>query len=103
MKDNHSAGAGALEQRFHQIHVQNELIPHKLQCIEEGLKSKKRKKTKQKVLPLYFHTLNWHSKHIQSSQPSEVIDLSTNTYKILPHKAEVSSEALDRYVSYPSK
>ena len=47
-----------MEQRFHQLHVQIELILHELQSIKRGIEDKKRKKTKQKVLPLYSHTLN---------------------------------------------
>jgi hypothetical protein len=86
VKDYRSAEAGALEQEIHQLHVQNELILHELQGIKQSIKDKKRKKAKQKVLPLYSHTLNrqggavWWSPH--SKREADVRDAAIEKYNL---------------------
>jgi hypothetical protein len=62
VKDNRTPDARALEQRFHQLHFDLELLKCELQGANNvitGSKSKKKKKKKKKktTLPLYKHTV----------------------------------------------
>ncbi len=44
--------AAAVDQAFHQLHVQLELYKHKVEGLEEALSTNKKKRKKKKVLPL---------------------------------------------------
>jgi hypothetical protein len=98
VKDYRSAEAGALEQEIHQLHVQNELILHELQGIKQSIKDKKRKKAKQKVLPLYSHTLNrqggavWWSPH--SKREADVRDAAIEKYNLEQEAAKKTRQEL---------
>ncbi|KAF1364441.1 hypothetical protein EJ07DRAFT_172453 [Lizonia empirigonia] len=98
VKDYRSAEAGALEQEIHQLHVQNELISHELQGIKQSIEDKKRKKAKQKVLPLYSHTLNrqggavWWSPH--SKHEADVRDAAIEKYNLEQEAAKKTRQEL---------
>lgn len=98
VKDHHSAEAGALEQEIHQLHVQNELILHELQGIKQSIEEKKRKKAKQKVLPLYSHTLNrqggavWWSP--RSKREADVRDAAIEEYNLEQEAAKKTKQEL---------
>ncbi|KAF1364227.1 hypothetical protein EJ07DRAFT_99833, partial [Lizonia empirigonia] len=98
VKDYRSAEAGALEQEIHQLHVQNELISHELQGIKQSIEDKKRKKAKQKVLPLYSHTLNrqggavWWSPH--SKREADVRDAAIEKYNLEQEAAKKTRQEL---------
>lgn len=98
VKDYRSAEAGALEQEIHQLHVQNELILHELQGIKQSIEDKKRKKAKQKVLPLYSHTLNrqggavWWSPH--SKREADERDAAIEKYNLEQEAAKKTRQEL---------
>jgi hypothetical protein len=49
-----------LMQYIYHLSVQNQLLEHQLQGTREALTEKAKMKDRQKVLPLYAHTLEWH-------------------------------------------
>ena len=58
--ENDEAAGRELMQYIHHLSVQNQLLQHQLQGAKEALTEKKKTKGKQKPLPLYAHTLEWH-------------------------------------------
>ncbi|KAF1357495.1 hypothetical protein EJ07DRAFT_128008, partial [Lizonia empirigonia] len=58
--ENDEAAGRELMQYIHHLSVQNQLLEHQLQGAKEALSEKGKMKGKQKVLPLYAHTLEWH-------------------------------------------
>ena len=52
VKDQDPAAANAVEQRFHHLHLLNELTQHEIHGLKEAVAAKKRKSKKKKVLPL---------------------------------------------------
>ena len=60
VKDFDSAEAQELVQHLHSLHVEKELLEYQLDGVKEALTEKKKLANKQKVLPLYAYTLEWH-------------------------------------------
>ena len=60
MVENDEAAGRELMQYIHHLSVQNQLLEHQLEGAKEALSEKGKMKGKQKVLPLYAHTLEWH-------------------------------------------
>ena len=57
MVENDEAAGRELMQYIHHLSVQNQLLEHQLEGAKEALSEKGKMKGKQKVLPLYAHTL----------------------------------------------
>ena len=94
VKDDAGAKGEAMEQALHQLHVKLDLTIHELQGVKQAQDNKKRKKARQKVLPLYSHNLNrqggavWWSP--RSKREADMRDAAIKKYNAEQEAAKVS-------------